>query len=287
MNGSKRPGQNGFWIFWRRFRKQKPAVLCLIVLAFIILACYSASVIAPYGYAEMDAKAAKQGPSREHLFGTDELGRDIFSRCLYGGRYSIAIGLLSTGIAVIAGVFIGAVAAYFGGMVDILIMRFLDLLSSLPGILLSLTISAVLGTGFVKLLIALAVGAVSVYAREIRAKILSIRRMEYIEAAVATNCGALRIIFLHITPNAMTPVLVAATMGIAQQIMSAATLAYIGLGIQPPSPEWGAMLTAAKIYIRKFPYMLLGPGLLIVICVLCFNIIGDAIRDALDPVLKQ
>jgi peptide/nickel transport system permease protein len=287
MNGNKKPGQNAFWIFWRRFRRQKLAVLCLIVITVIVLACASASIIAPYGYAEMDANAAKQSPSGEHLFGTDELGRDIFSRCLYGGQYSIAIGFLSTGIAVITGVCIGAIAGYFGGMADILIMRFLDLLSSLPGILLSMVISAVLGTGFGKLLIALAVGAVSVYAREIRAKILSVRRMEYIEAAVATNCGVPRIIFLHIVPNAMTPVLVAAAMGIAQQIMSAATLAYIGLGIQPPSPEWGAMLTAAKIYIRKFPYMLLGPGLLIVICVLCFNIIGDAVHDALDPKLKQ
>jgi peptide/nickel transport system permease protein len=157
----------------------------------------------------------------------------------------------------------------------------------MPPILLSLTISAVLGTGFFKLLIALAIGAVSIYARQIRAKILSMRSMEYVEAAIAINCSIPRIMFFHIVPNAMTPVLVAATMGIAQQMLAAATLAYIGLGVQPPTPEWGAMLTAAKIFIRQYPYMLLGPGFLIIICVLCFNIIGDAVRDAFDPRLKR
>lgn len=280
-------GQGAFLVFWNRFRRQKAATICLVVISVIILACVFAPLIAPYSEVEMDASQAKQGPSLQHLFGTDELGRDIFSRCLYGGRYSITIGLLSTGIAVAIGIVIGAVAAYFGGAVDMVIMRLLDLLSSLPSILLSLTISAVLGTGFVKLLFALAISAIPVYARQIRAKMLSIRDMEYVEAAKATNCSVFRIMLIHIVPNAMTPVLVAATMGIAQQILNAATLAYIGLGVQPPSPEWGAMLTAAKTYIRQYPYMLMGPGILIVISVLCFNLIGDGVRDALDPKLKQ
>ncbi len=279
--------QNSFAVFWRRFRRQKLPMACLIILAVILIACIFAPLIAPYSSIEMDAAAAKQSSSLAHIFGTDELGRDIFSRCLYGGRYSIAIGLLATALAVAVGVFIGALAGYFGGIVDMVITRILDLLSSLPSILLSLTISAVLGPGFTNLLVALAVSSVVVYAREIRAKMLPIRNIEYVEAARATNCSVVRIMFCHIVPNAITPVIVAATMGIAQQILNASTLAYIGLGIQPPSPEWGAMLAAAKNYIRQYPYMLMGPGILIVVCVICFNIIGDGIRDALDPKLKN
>ncbi|MCU6732499.1 ABC transporter permease [Diplocloster agilis] len=286
-NAKRKKKVGSFAIFWRRFRRQKMAMICLVILLVILLACIMAPLIAPYGYEVMDTSAIKQGPSLKHLFGTDAMGRDIFSRCLYGGRYSIAIGLLSTAIALVAGVIIGAVAAYFGGVVDMVITRVLDLFSSLPSILLSLTISAVLGAGFTNLLIALAVSSIVIYAREIRAKMLSIREMEYVEAAKATNCSVFRIMFCHIVPNAMTPVIVAATMGIASQILNAATLAYIGLGVQPPSPEWGAMLADAKTYIRQFPYMLVGPGMLIVICVLCFNIIGDGIRDAMDPKLKN
>jgi peptide/nickel transport system permease protein len=263
------------------------ALACFIVLVALIAICAFAPLIAPYDMATMDLTAISQSPSADHLFGTDDLGRDIFSRCLYGGRYSLAIGFLSTALALVIGIVIGACSAYFGGMADLILMRVLDLLSAMPSILLAIAISAVLGTGFDKLLIALSISAIVPYARQLRAKMLAVSQMEYVEAARAINCSIPRIMFIHVFPNAMTPVIVAATMGVAQQILSAATLAYIGLGVRPPSPEWGAMLAAAKTYIIQYPYMLIGPGVLIVISVLCINLVGDGIRDALDPKMKR
>lgn len=279
--------QSHFSIFLRRFAKQKVAVLSTIVLMLIILACVLAPVIAPYDYSAIDIRNISKGPSAQHWFGTDDMGRDILSRILYGGRYSIMIGVAATGIALVVGMAIGAVAGFFGGWVDMVVMRACDVLQAVPSMLLSITIAAVLGTGFEKLLIALSVGAMTGYTRLLRASILQIRNVEYIEAATATNCSSLRIILKHVIPNCMTPMIVSATMGMASQILSAAALAYIGLGIQPPNPEWGAMLAGARDYIRTAPHMLIFPGLMIAVTVLCFNMIGDGIRDATDPKMKN
>lgn len=197
------------------------------------------------------------------------------------------IGVAATGIALVVGMAVGAVAGYFGGWVDMVVMRICDVLQAVPSMLLSITIAAVLGTGFSKLLIALSVGAMTGYTRLLRASILQIRNVEYIEAATATNCSSLRTIFRHVIPNCMTPMIVSATMGMASQILSAAALAYIGLGIQPPNPEWGAMLAGSRDYIRTAPHMLIFPGVMIAVTVLCFNIVGDGIRDATDPKMKN
>lgn len=287
VQNSMKKRQSHFAIFLRRFAKQRVAVISTVVLLMIILACVFAPVIAPYDYSAIDIRNISKGPSVQHWFGTDDMGRDILSRILYGGRYSIMIGVASTGIALVVGMAIGAVAGFFGGWVDMVVMRACDVLQAVPSMLLSITIAAVLGTGFEKLLIALSVGAMTGYTRLLRASILQIRNVEYIEAATATNCSSIRIILKHIIPNCMTPMIVSATMGMASQILSAAALAYIGLGIQPPNPEWGAMLAGARDYIRTAPHMLIFPGLMIAVTVLCFNMIGDGIRDATDPKMKN
>lgn len=279
--------QTSFSIFVNRFMQQKAAVICLCIVVVLIIACYAAPLIAPYPYDEINSKALHQGPSWQHLFGTDDMGRDIFSRILYGGRYSIAIGLLATLIGVLVGMFFGAIAGFFGGTVDMVLMRIFDVFQALPNILLSIIISTVLGPGFKNLLIAMAAGSMVGYARLLRANMLAVRKNDYVEAATAIGCSNVRIIVRHVIPNSLTPLIVQATMGIAQQILGAATLAYIGLGIQPPSPEWGAMLNAARDYVRTYPYMLVFPGLAIAVTVLCFNMIGDGVRDALDPKLKN
>lgn len=279
--------QTSFSIFLNRFMQQKAAVICLCIVVVLIIACYAAPLIAPYPYDEINSKALHQGPSWQHLFGTDDMGRDIFSRILYGGRYSIAIGLLATLIGVLVGMFFGAIAGFFGGTVDMVLMRIFDVFQALPNILLSIIISTVLGPGFKNLLIAMAAGSMVGYARLLRANMLAVRKNDYVEAATAIGCSNVRIIVRHVIPNSLTPLIVQATMGIAQQILGAATLAYIGLGIQPPSPEWGAMLNAARDYVRTYPYMLVFPGLAIAVTVLCFNMIGDGVRDALDPKLKN
>jgi peptide/nickel transport system permease protein len=283
----KKKRQNGLRIFWRRFKKQKAAFFCLILVSIIILICGIAPFIAPYNYQDIDGKNIANMSSVSHWFGTDDLGRDIFSRILYGGRYSLAIGVLATIISLFAGIVLGGISGFFGGWIDNLIMRFFDVLQAIPGILLSITVATVMGPGFFNMLMALAVSAVAGYARILRAQILSIRNVEFVEAAISINCSIPRILANHVIPNAITPVIVQATMGIAQQILSAATLAYVGLGIQPPTPEWGAMLNSARVFIRKAPHMLIFPGIMIVITVLCFNIIGDGARDALDPKLKS
>ncbi len=283
----KAPRETSFVIFCRRFKKEKAAVACLIIIVLMALACYLAPLIAPYAYDEINSKALHQLPSWQHIFGTDDMGRDIFSRILYGGRYSLAIGVLATGLGVLVGAIFGAIAGFFGGKVDMIIMRIFDVFQALPSILLSILISSVLGAGFTNMIIALSVGSMVGYARLLRASILSVRKIDYVEAATAIGCSSARIIVRHVIPNAMTPMIVQATMGVAQQILGAATLAYIGLGIPAPSPEWGAMLSAAKDYIRTYPHMLVFPGVMIAITVLCFNMIGDGVRDALDPKLKD
>ena len=283
----KKKRQTHFAIFARRFVRQKTALVSLLALILIITACICAPLIAPYDYSAIDIRNLAKGPSAEHWFGTDDMGRDILSRILYGGRYSITIGVAATGIALAVGMAVGAISGYFGGWVDMVVMRICDVLQAVPSMLLSIAIAAVLGTGFTKLLIALSVGAMTGYTRLLRASILQIRNVEYIEAATATNCSNLRTIIRHVIPNCMTPMIVSATMGMASQILSATALAYIGLGIQPPNPEWGAMLAGSRDYIRTAPHMLIFPGVMIAVTVLCFNMVGDGIRDATDPKMKN
>lgn len=270
-----------------QMRKNKLAMLGLIIFLAELLLVALAPLISPYDYAAMDIMAIQQGPSSAHLLGTDELGRDILSRILYGGRYSITMGLLSVLISTSVGMTIGAIAGYFGGWVDNIIMRLLDIIQSLPAMLLTIVISAALGSGYFNTILALSVNGLPAAARMLRANMMKERDNEYIEAAVSINCSKFRIITSHLVPNSLSANIVQATMGVANMIVMAASLSFIGLGVQPPTPEWGAMLSGARQFICQCPHMVIAPGMAIAITILALNLMGDGLRDALDPKLKQ
>ena len=271
----------------RRMFRNKAAVCGAVLIALMVFGAINATWITGYDYTRIDIMNSYQGPSAAHWFGTDELGRDILTRLLYGGRYTLSIGVLSVAISAGLGIVIGSIAGYFGGKVDNLIMRLLDILQAFPQILLAIALSAAFGTGFDKCIIALGFSGVPNFARLIRANILSIRENEYIEAAISINCSSPRIIARHILPNTLSPLIVQTTMSIANAGLAAATLSFIGLGVQPPTPEWGAMLSAGRDYIRYYPHLVMFPGLAIMLTTLSFNLIGDALRDALDPKMKN
>ena len=286
MAGKKRRNSQ-FWLTLGRLKRNHLAMVGLVIIVVMIILALLAPYISPYPYEAADFKNRYATPSAEHWFGTDELGRDIFSRLLYGSRYSLRIGLISVAISAIGGIFFGALAGYFGGAVDNIIMRLLDVLQAMPGIVLAIAISAALGPGLTNSVIALSISSIPSYARMTRASILNVRKMEYLEAATSINCSNARIIWKHVLPNALSPLIVQATMGIAGAIMGAAMLSFIGLGVQPPTPEWGAMLSAGRNYLRDYPHLCIFPGIMIMMAVLSLNMLGDGLRDALDPKLKD
>ena len=286
MAGKKRRNSQ-FWLTLGRLKRNHLAMVGLVIIVVMIILALLAPYISPYPYESADFKYRYATPSAEHWFGTDELGRDIFSRLLYGSRYSLRIGLISVAISAIGGIFFGALAGYFGGAVDNIIMRLLDVLQAMPGIVLAIAISAALGPGLTNSVIALSISSIPGYARMTRASILNVRKMEYLEAATSINCSNARIIWKHVLPNALSPLIVQATMGIAGAIMGAAMLSFIGLGVQPPTPEWGAMLSAGRNYLRDYPHLCIFPGIMIMMAVLSLNMLGDGLRDALDPKLKD
>jgi peptide/nickel transport system permease protein len=271
----------------KRLKKSKMAIIGLVIIIILVFMALFANIIAPYGYDEQNLSNAFKGPSFQHFFGTDEFGRDIFSRIVYGSRISLEVGFISVGISVVIGGFLGAIGGFYGGKTDNLIMRAMDILLSIPQILLAISIAASLGPGLFNLMIAVGISSIPQYARIVRASVLSIRDQEYIEAAKAIGSSDLRIIFKHIIPNCLAPVIVQATLGVAFAILTAAGLSFIGLGIQPPIPEWGAMLSGGRGYIRDYPHMTVFPGLSIMITILALNFLGDGLRDALDPKLKN
>ncbi len=271
----------------KQLKKNKTAMLGLVVLTIEVIIAILAPYIIPYSITDMDMMNLFSGPSAQHLFGCDDMGRDIFSRVLYGSRYSISIGILAMIISTFFGVIIGAIAGYFGGQVDNILMRLLDIVQAVPGMLLMIVISAVLGPGFINTVIAMSVGGIPGTARMLRAQMLKERGNEYIEAAQSINCSKVRIIFSHLLPNCVSPLIVQSTMGVAQTITMAAGLSFIGLGVQPPTPEWGAMLSASRQFMRQAPHLVIFPGLAIAITVLALNLLGDGLRDALDPKLKN
>lgn len=283
----RRRKEGQFLQVMRRLSKNKSAMLGLGLVLLLVVAAILSPWIMPYDYTKMDILSKYAGPSGEHLFGCDELGRDVFSRCLYGARASLSLGLLATLISTLVGVVLGSLVGYFGGWVDTVIMRLLDILQAIPGMLLSIAISAALGSGFGNTIIALSIGGVPMTVRLLRGSILTVRKQEYIEAAEKINCSRLRVITSHILPNSIAPLIVSVTMGIGNTILQAASLSYIGLGVQPPTPEWGAMLSAGKGVVMKYPHLCLFPGLCIMIVVLSFNMLGDGLRDAMDPKLKN
>jgi ABC-type dipeptide/oligopeptide/nickel transport system permease subunit len=226
-------------------------------------------------------------PSADHIFGTDGLGRDLFSRILYGGQYSLALGLFASVLGEVIGVVIGSIAGYFGKRVEVVIMRIMDVWSSIPSMLLCILISFTLGTGFFNTAVALAAGNVPESVRLIRGQILSERTKEYLEAAESINCSKFSIMFRHLLPNVISPIIVHLTMNIGFAITMAAALSYIGLGVQPPTPEWGALLSDARVHILNYSHLILFPGIFIAFTVLATNLIGDGLRDALDPKLRS
>lgn len=270
----------------RRLGENKVAMLGLGIIIAEILITLIGIWWTPYDYAEMDFKNICATPSLTHLFGCDDLGRDILSRLMYGARYSLIIGFGTTILSVLLAVIIGSAAGFFGGAVDDVIMRIIDIIQAIPGLLLAIAVSAVFGAGFDKCILAIALSTTPGIVRLLRASILSVRKSEYIEAATAVGASRLRIIAKHALPNAISPLIVNATMGVGSNIIMAAGLSYMGLGVQPPTPEWGAMLSGSRSYIRDYPHMVLFPGLVIMITVLALNMLGDGIRDALDPKLK-
>jgi len=281
----KRQGE--FAVVARRLAKNPSAVMGLVVAVFLAIIAIFAPLIAPYPYQKQDLFHTRAAPSWQHLFGTDELGRDIFSRVIWGSRFSLTIGILAVAVGTSIGMTFGAITGYFGGAVDNIIMRLIDVLQSIPDILLAISISVVLGPGFMNSVLALSVGGIPMACRLTRAAILGIRHQEYLEAATSINASTARIILRHVIPNSFAPVLVSATMMIGNIIMAASMLSFIGLGVQPPTPEWGSMIAGGRSLIRSCPWMVTFPGLFIMLAVLALNMFGDGLRDALDPKLKK
>ncbi|MDD4836057.1 MAG: ABC transporter permease [Synergistales bacterium] len=282
------PKKKNPWLeVFRRLKKNRLAMLGLVVVLLLIGTSVFAPVIAPYSYEDQDLLAAFESPSKAHWFGTDEFGRDIFSRIVYGSRISLQVGLVAVSFSIMIGGFLGALAGYYGGRIDNVIMRIMDVLFSVPQLLLAISVAASLGPGLFNLMIAVGISSVPQYARLVRASVLSIREQEFIEAARSIGAKDLKIIFRHILPNCMAPIIVQGTLGVAFAILTAAGLSFIGLGIQPPIPEWGAMLSGGREYIRDHSYMTMFPGMAIMITILALNFLGDGLRDALDPKLKN
>lgn len=270
-----------------RLFSNKSAIIAGVVIVLILLIALFSPYITPYKYDALDLMAKNQGPSWEHLLGTDDLGRDILSRVMYGGRYSLTIAIIAVLAAVVVSMILGSVAGFFGGWIDNLLMRILDVFQAIPDLILTIAISSALGSGFDKTIMALSISCIPNFSRVLRANVLKVRAEEYLEAAEAIGCSKFRRIVKYAIPNAWAPLIVSATMKVAGVILNLAALSYIGLGIQQPLPEWGAMLSAARGNIRDYPYQLIFPGLAIAVSVLCLNLLGDGLRDALDPRLKD
>lgn len=258
-----------------------------VFLLIIVLSCVFAPLIAPYQPFEMDLQHIYASPMAGHIFGTDSLGRDLFSRLLYGGRYSLMIGLFGAVIGSGIGVVFGSVAGYFGGQIENLIMRFCDIWSAIPGMLLMILISSALGSGLFNTVLAISIGGIPMGARMTRGQIMAERSKEYLEAAECINCSKINIMFSHLLPNVIAPTIVNAAMQVGGAITMASGLSYLGLGIQPPTPEWGALLSEGTSSFQLYPYLLIFPGIFLGVSVLCINLVGDGIRDALDPKLRN
>jgi peptide/nickel transport system permease protein len=270
----------------RRLRKSKLATLGLSIMLALVVMALIAPALAPYDPVLIDPRSALQSPNRQHLFGTDQLGRDIFSRVLSGTYISLTIGLISVSIASLLGVTIGLISGYYGGWIDSLLMRIIDVMLAFPGILLALAVISMLGPSLTNLMIAVGVSSVPTYARLTRGSVLSAREEVYVEAARATGTPNSRILVQHILPNVVAPIIVTATLGVGAAILWAAALSFIGLGSQPPTPEWGRMISEGRQYMRTQWWISTFPGLAIMITVLAMNILGDGLRDILDPRLK-
>ena len=272
-------------MFAIRMLRNRMVLFWVIVLLLLVISAVFAPLVAPQDPLEQSADLLEP-PSREHLFGTDELGRDILSRVIFGARISLTVGFVAVAMAGVVGTIVGLLAGYSGGSVDSIAMRIVDVLLAFPGIILAILIMATLGPSLVNVMVAVGISAIPWYARTVRAATLVVKETDYVLAVRALGATAPRIMVRHILPNVVTPVIVLATIGIAGAILAISGLSFIGLGAQPPSPEWGSMLSQARIYLQRAWWITTFPGLAIMISVLAINIVGDALRDALDPRLR-
>ncbi|MCL0042293.1 nickel ABC transporter permease subunit NikC [Thermodesulfovibrionales bacterium] len=271
---------------FQRLKKHRLALIGAGIILVLIFIAVLAPFIAPHDPIEQNLEHRLLSPNTKYLLGTDNLGRCILSRLIHGTSVSLQIGIMVVGIAAFVGVTLGLVAGYRGGLIDELIMRIVDILLAFPGIILALVIAGILGPSLFNVMLALAVVGWTSYARVVRGAVLSVKEKEFVEAAQALGAGEARIMFRHILPNVMAPVIVMATLGMAHVILAAAALGFLGLGAQPPTPEWGSMLNDGRAFMRTAPHLTIFPGLAIMVTVLAFNFLGDGLRDALDPRLK-
>ena len=273
---------------WRRLLKNRSAVLGLIFLAILtFMTVFANFLIDPALVTEQNYDEVKQPPSAEHWFGTDVFGRDIFARVVYGGRISLTIGVVTVIIAIVIGGLLGAIGAYYGGLLDEVIMRVCDVMAAVPEMLLSMCIVAAMGGNAVSLITALVIVTVPFRCRIVRSSVLSEANKEYVEAAKAAGMKDFKIIVTQLIPNSMGPAIIVSMQGVANMMLTAAGLSYLGVGIQPPAPEWGNIIAGAREYLRLAPYMCVIPGVVLALTALSFNLLGDGLRDALDPKLKD
>ncbi len=270
-----------------RFAQRKMAVVGLVIFACLLLMALFAPMIAKYGEDEQDLANALAPMSAEHPFGTDVVGRDLFSRIVLGSRVSLFVGVISVSIALTVGGTLGAIAGFYGGRIDNLIMRFFDVTHAVPTMILAMCICAALGQGLFNTMLAVGIASCPGYARMVRASVMSAKAQEFVEAARANGASDGRIILRHILPNCLAPIIVQVSMGVAGAILSAASMSFIGLGIQPPAAEWGALLSGSRAFIFNRPNLVFFPGLFIMLTIFSLNLIGDGLRDALDPKMKR
>jgi glutathione transport system permease protein len=272
---------------WQSLRRNHFALAGGVVLLLFIIVAIAAPVIAPYDPIAQDYDHLLQGPSVSHPFGTDNFGRDIMSRVMYGGRISLTVGFLGTLLGVLAGSAIGVTSGFYGGWVDSVLMRLLDILLAFPGLLLAITIIAVLGVGAINVVVAIGIFSIPTFARVLRGSILSLKEADFVTAARAVGANNRRLMLTHLLPNAIQPILVIATLRLGTAILTAASLSFLGLGIRPPSSEWGTMLSDGRDFLQSASYVAIFPGLAILCTVLALNLLGDGLRDALDPKMKK
>jgi peptide/nickel transport system permease protein len=273
-----------FSLFWIRFRRNKLALFGAFLIGVMVILAIFAPLIAPYDPNAQDLNNLVATPSPDHWLGTDDLGRDVLSRIIFGARVSVAASILPTTMALLVGVPLGLIAGYYRGFLDEgLIMRVIDALQAFPFLILALALAAMLGPGFFNAMIAIAVGFIPAFVRIERGQVLHAAAQEYIQSARALGAGDMRILLRHILPNTMAPLLVQTSVAMAAAILAEAGLSFLGVGVQPPTPSWGSMLTFAQSYIVNKPYLAIAPGVAIFLAVLGFNLLGDGIRDGLDP----
>ena len=272
---------------FRRLQKSKSSMIGLSVILCVAMIALLAPLLAPYSPYQQNLRHRLEAPSLQHPFGTDSYGRDNLSRIFYGSRISLTVGFVAVGISLTLGLVAGLVAGYFGGVLDEVIMRAIDVIMSFPSILLAIVIVAVLGPSLSNAMIAIGLSSIPTFARLVRGSTLSVREREYVEAIRAVGASTSRILARHVLPNILAPLIVASTLSLGRTILAAATLSFLGLGARPPTPDWGAMLSSGRTYMLSAWWVSVFPGLAIMVCVLGFNLLGDGLRDLLDPRLKR